>query len=363
MDKFVMTSSDILRQTVKAVKCRGCQFIFDKVMLKRCVHCMNVSVVIPLYNKSRYITRAINSVLAQTHKNFELIVVDDGSTDNGKEVVRQVADPRLRLITQDNAGASAARNRGIQEARAELVAFLDADDEWLPEFLEIVMGLHERHPEAGMFATAYRCCAGEKTWHPIYIDCPNSHNGGLLADYFSSSIYSTPVCSSAVMIPKQVLRVIGLFPVGISRGEDLNTWARIAFRYRVAWSPMVGAIYHLSANNRACNFDWVGPDIGVASAIEDFLKSGEVSVSSREFIEEYLRHGRIGSAMACILTGKHFLALELLEKSRETKIFRMKWMFVSCMARIPLPILRFAISIKAFLRHTVALFLSKRCIK
>ena len=94
-----------------------------------------VSVVIPLYNKDKYIARALDSVFGQTCQDFEVIVVDDGSTDNGAEIVRSYKDRRLRFIRQANAGPGAARNHGIQESRAPLLAFLDADDEWLPEFL------------------------------------------------------------------------------------------------------------------------------------------------------------------------------------------------------------------------------------
>jgi glycosyltransferase involved in cell wall biosynthesis len=96
----------------------------------------HVSVVVPVYNKARFVQRALTSIAQQTFSDFEVIVVDDGSTDNGAKVVREFDDKRVRLVTQANLGPGAARNRGIKEARGSLVAFLDADDEWLPQYLE-----------------------------------------------------------------------------------------------------------------------------------------------------------------------------------------------------------------------------------
>ena len=318
---------------------------------------MKVSVVIPLYNKVRHIARTINSVLTQTFLDFELIVVDDGSTDKGGDVVRQITDPRLRLITQDNAGVSAARNRGIQEAHTGLVAFLDADDEWLPEFLEIVMGLFKRHPEAGIFATAYRCCDGKKNWHPGYVDCPDAPPGGLLPDYFRSSINSIPVCSSAVMIPKRVLNEIGFFPVGIGRGEDLNTWARIALRYRVAWSPVVGAIYHLSSDNRACvhlPID-LNPNNAFTVSIEDFLRSPNTPLTSRRNIEEYCVKERLNYAIICCLNGQRSLALAHLARTDGSLTLRKKRMFMYCIVWIPVWLIKALIYFKQILhiKHSI----------
>ena len=103
-----------------------------------------VSVVIPLYNKAPYIDRALRSVLAQTFQDFEVIIVDDGSTDGGAKIVKSTTDKRIKLIQQKNSGVSAARNRGIQESKSKLIAFLDADDEWKSRFLEVILRLRKK---------------------------------------------------------------------------------------------------------------------------------------------------------------------------------------------------------------------------
>lgn len=126
------------------------------------------SVIIPLYDKAPTIRRAIDSVLAQRFGDFELIVVDDGSTDEGGAIVEAMADPRIRLVRQDNAGPGAARNRGVREARADLLAFLDADDAWRPLFLESAHRVLAGRGGFSVFASAYELALPIKDWrHPL----------------------------------------------------------------------------------------------------------------------------------------------------------------------------------------------------
>lgn len=196
-----------------------------------------VSVVIPLFNKSPYITRAIHSILAQTCQEFEVIVIDDGSTDDGAELVREFCDPRIHLIQQENRGVSAARNRGVESARADLVAFLDADDEWLPEFLETIMALEKKYPIAGAFATGIVKMRNCREIHPYYFGIPDYPWDGLIDNYFRACFFGNSlILSSSVAIKKKVLESLSGFKEGVFWGEDQDLWGRIALEYPIAFN-------------------------------------------------------------------------------------------------------------------------------
>ena len=208
-----------------------------------------VSIVVPLYNKGAEVKRAIASIVAQTIKTYEVVVVDDGSTDEGPAVVEAVGDPRIRLIRQQNAGVSEARNRGIREARGDLIAFLDADDEWEPDFLETVLRLRERFPQCSVYATGYTIVTPEGSMRKALSRGMDLKNGeGVLTRYFRVAAESDPPLHvSAVAASKSALLSVGGFPVGVTTGEDLLTWARLASRYQIAyckqakarfWAPM-----------------------------------------------------------------------------------------------------------------------------
>jgi len=204
----------------------------------------SVSVIIPLYNKEKEISRAIQSVLAQTLTDFEIVIVNDGSIDKSPDIVRAFKDPRIKVIDQYNAGVSAARNKGIAEAQADLVAFLDADDEWKPNFLETIMYLKDKYPFCCAYATSYLYLDGNNYRAPLLRGLPENFMEGVLFDYFEIANRSDPpICSSAVALNKDAINEIGGFPVNIKSGEDLLTWARLASRCDIAYSTNHCAIF------------------------------------------------------------------------------------------------------------------------
>jgi glycosyltransferase involved in cell wall biosynthesis len=198
----------------------------------------DISLVIPVYNGAGVLPRALASVFAQTTAPAEIIVVDDGSTDGTAEVALGFGD-RVRVVQQPNAGVSAARNRGVAECRFELLALLDADDEWMPGFLKTIQRLVLSHQDCGMYCTSCSRRFANGSEEPYLIrglptTAPNWT--GIIPDYFRiAGMSDPPVHSSAVVIRQELLNAIGGFPVGVTIGEDLLTWARMAARWPVAY--------------------------------------------------------------------------------------------------------------------------------
>jgi len=250
-----------------------------------------ISVIIPLLNKGPYITRAIESVLNQSIQNFEIIVVDGGSNDNGPKIVGDFNDSRIRFFVQSGKGVSNARNEGVNSANTDFVAFLDADDEWMPNHLETILRLIEMNPMAGMFATAYLIQSADgKIKGAFYNSLPNPPWEGLLPDYFKSgALGDFAVACSTVVIPKKIFLEMGGFPEGYWWGEDVDLFGKIALKYPVAFSWESGAMYHLDDPNRASTkirpLDYQEPLIKTARTA---LVQGKVPHELRESLNEYI---------------------------------------------------------------------------
>ncbi len=208
------------------------------------------SVIIPLYNKEAFIARTLQSVLDQTFQEFEIIIVNDGSTDGSVKEVERFNDERIRLVEQTNAGVSAARNRGIEEAKYDLIAFLDADDEWLPNHLDELSHLKMKFLTCKIFAVNYKIVDfNGKERFPIKTDLFDfNETQGIIQNYFEIAIKTAPpLWTSAVAVDKKSLQDVGGFPVGIRLGEDLLVWALLATQNSIAYSKNITAIYNFKA--------------------------------------------------------------------------------------------------------------------
>jgi glycosyltransferase involved in cell wall biosynthesis len=207
-----------------------------------------ISVVIPLYNKQNHIYRTIKSILDQTIPEFEIVVIDDGSTDKSVEVIKGIEDSRIRVIQQDNAGVSAARNRGINEAVHRFIAFIDADDEWLPNHLETMVYLVNKYPECSVFSTNYKIIdTNGNELQPVNtrLILSSAEQDTVLTNYFEvASKTGPPIWTGSVLIRKEALMEIGGFPPGVSSGEDLLVWARLACAFNIAYTSRITAQYH-----------------------------------------------------------------------------------------------------------------------
>jgi glycosyltransferase involved in cell wall biosynthesis len=207
------------------------------------------SVVIPLYNKRLYIRRAVDSVLSQSIENFELIVVDDGSTDGGVDLIKYIADSRLRVVYQSNEGAGPARNTGMKTSQGEYIAFLDADDAWSPDHLEELFSLATLFPNAGLIATRVREVSDLKQRESpdlvqnVFVQS-NTIRHARTVDYFREAAANIGVvCSSTAAIKREVFYKTGGFE-NFKAGEDLEYWARVALDYTVAISANTTSIYY-----------------------------------------------------------------------------------------------------------------------
>ncbi|MBN1766700.1 MAG: glycosyltransferase family 2 protein [Sedimentisphaerales bacterium] len=208
-----------------------------------------ISVVIPAYNIQDYIARAIDSVLAQTHPPDEIIVVDDGSTDNTSEVIATYGD-KVRCTPQENAGLAAARNTGIKAATCQCIALLDGDDEWLPDNLRLQVELLKRHPDLTWSTSNYiRClCDTERRAPHFKITKAQSLLGGkdTFDDFFDAFRAEAHGNSNTVIIRRTALIEAGLFREGMPFAEDIDMWFRLAMRHpRIGYVPQPGSIYHL----------------------------------------------------------------------------------------------------------------------
>lgn len=266
------------------------------------------SVVIPLYNKERFVERAVESVLTQTWTNYEVVVVDDGSTDDGPSVVAKYLGPKVRLIRQRNSGVSAARNRGIAEARMPWIAFLDADDEYLPTRLERCAEFIAKFPNIGAVYTGvvHRTFSG-----PAVLDSTRSSEG-MVVDYLRFSIDGPGrgMYTSGVTVRADVFSSAGYFADGVKIGEDTDMWFRVGIVAEVGYIPAHLAIYHAIDGGSGWASAYCEEHPWVRSYIA-WRASGRIPPHRRRVAERYYRLFLLSHAVEMARQGRMLHALAI----------------------------------------------------
>ncbi|MGB0896764.1 MAG: glycosyltransferase family 2 protein [Flavobacteriaceae bacterium] len=212
------------------------------------------SVIIPLYNKAQHIYNTLICVCQQSYSDFEIIVVNDGSTDNSLEETNRITDQRLRVFDKKNEGVSQTRNFAMRQAKGDFFAFLDADDVWLPNHLHNLNQLITQYPDCGLYCTNYSFDYGNSySVAPIFPTLPTDQIWqGIVSDFFKASMLYRIAWTSAVAIPRTINSEVGFFneSITLGAGEDTEYWSRIALSKPVAFTKKQTAIYNVDAVNR-----------------------------------------------------------------------------------------------------------------
>lgn len=208
-----------------------------------------ISVIVPLYNKAFIIKKTLQSVLDQIYTDFEVLIVNDGSTDTSYEIVKKFDDSRIKILNQENKGAATARNTGVKNAKGKLIAFLDADDTWLPNHLETLVNLYYDFPNCGIYCNRYSILDSsnvEKKPHFINI---NENYRGVIPNYFKSNKPFRIAITLNTLIPKTIIEEENFFSENVSNGQDLELWTKIALKHNIAINNVTTCIYNYYISN------------------------------------------------------------------------------------------------------------------
>ncbi len=201
------------------------------------------SVIISLFNKEKYIVNTLHSALNQTFKDFEIIIVDDGSTDNSYQLVSEVSDSRIVVLHQKNKGVSGARNRGVKHANSRYIVLLDADDLWKSNHLEELCKCIHAFPEADLYCNNYEINYNTKIIRPAIHNFEYKKEPFLIDNFFTASKYNPITYPSSACLKKETLLEIGLFNRLYDSAEDLDVWIKMGLRYNIVFNPVITMTY------------------------------------------------------------------------------------------------------------------------
>lgn len=283
------------------------------------------SVVIPLYNKNSHIVSTLNSVLAQSFNDFEIIVIDDGSTDDSLSQAQTVHDPRVKIIPQRNQGVSSARNRGVKESSGDYIAFLDADDHWFPWHLEELSNLIDNYPGHGIYSVAHEIFREGKIYLPAQSCAPNFK--GVVRDFFGSFSKSLAlVNSTTACLPRDSMLNTGGFPEGIRKGEDVYVWLKAAIDGGLVYSVRVCAQYNQDGQCRS-NLSLSEEIPYYLAWLDDLISSGSLDKTYVEGANKFLKAGVFYNAAGFRLEGNK-TAFENMRKLKVSSCFTLRALLI-----------------------------------
>jgi glycosyltransferase involved in cell wall biosynthesis len=299
---------------------------------------MFCSIIIPLYNKADFIAEAIQSVLDQSHQNFEVIVVDDGSIDDSAKRVRAIPDQRVKLIQQTNSGVSCARNAGIEQANGDLVFFLDADDWYLPTYLETIVSMALQYPEIAFFATNFKNVSDNNLdqtsmfWDPGDTSCVE-----FIDDLFQRWRIDPIFVTNSVAIRRTALiNFKPCFPPGEQWGEDQDLWFRLAEKFRLAYCPAPLVGYRKAVDGSLCAIHEPRTLKPAYFRLEQRAFNRQMSDSLRSSAIKLVTEAKITVARNLMADGRRFDAFMLLLKIQHAINSKRWWVsMIMCLVATP----------------------------
>ena len=217
------------------------------------------SVIIPLFNKEKFIEATLKSVLNQTFIDFEVLIIDDGSTDNSATLIKGFDDTRIRYFYKENAGVSSARNYGIEKSQSNYISFIDADDYWYPDFLKEMFKIIQNYPQQKVFSAAIEIETSKKVFPATYSIVKTSDHE--IVNYFTASNKETVICTSCAVFHKNIFEKVGTFDTEIKSGQDTDMWIRIGINYPVVFSWKILARYIYDENSLSKNKNYLNKKI------------------------------------------------------------------------------------------------------
>ncbi len=225
------------------------------------------SIIIPLYNKELYIENTLKSVLNQSFTDFEILIINDGSTDNSEQKILNFNDNRIQYFSKKNEGVSTARNLGIEKATSNYITFLDADDFWYPNFLETMHKGITLFPKEKVFTAAIEIETPKKIFSAHYSISKKSEFE--IVNFFDASYKESVICTSCAVFHRNVFEKVGVFDTSIKSGQDTDLWIRIGLVYQIVFSWKILARYVYDENSLSKNKKYTTSKLNFLKFIEE----------------------------------------------------------------------------------------------